>query len=67
MAEPRYRIRGHMIGGMIGLTVSNYLYQWLERGLWDVAMERSLFQVVALASVWLGIAISNRVQEDDNG
>jgi len=52
------RIYGAMLGTMVGVTAGNYLYQWLEHGLWDVAFERSVFQVIALSWAWLAITIS---------
>jgi hypothetical protein len=37
----------------IGLSVGNFLYSFFVGGDYDVALERSFFQGVALLCVWL--------------
>ncbi len=40
-----------LVGVWFGLSIGNFLYQWLFHANWDVAAERSLFQLVALIAL----------------
>jgi len=36
-----------------GLTVGNFAYQFFNKNLWELALERSFFQLVALILVFI--------------
>lgn len=40
------------IGLALMLALANFLYQYLTGQRWDVAMERTYFQAIALAIAW---------------
>jgi hypothetical protein len=39
----------------LGLTVGNFLYQWITTHNWSTAVERSFFQGATLFAAWLFI------------
>jgi len=53
-----------IISVAVGITIANYLYQGLSGGLhWEVAAERSYFQVAALGCLWLSGWISDQLRK----
>jgi hypothetical protein len=48
----------------ITLTASNYGFQAVMGGLWDVALERSAFQAAALFCAWFAVRGATRIPRE---
>jgi hypothetical protein len=47
----------------VSMTAANYGFQAATDGLWHVAFERTVFQVVALACAWNGVRLAYRAEQ----
>jgi hypothetical protein len=44
----------------LSMAAANYGFQAIDAALWDVAFERTWFQVIALAVAWNGVLLAIR-------